>query len=124
MSVTPSVTYFFNLGPNYGPGDEIGLVDTASSYLLLRVDGSVPVIADVLSVDPWVGFGLNFGYNYDQNGSFDGANNLEFGVSVPWAINDVITLSGYVAYSYAFEDIWGTTQPNTFWGGGKVTFAF
>jgi hypothetical protein len=124
MSLTPSATYFFNLGPNYGPGDEYGLVDTGSSYLLFRLDGSIPVIADVLSIDPWAGFGLNFGYNYDQNGSFDGANNLEFGVAVPWAINDVITLSGYVAYSYAFENIWGTTQPNTFWGGGKVSFAF
>lgn len=124
MSVTPSVTYFFNLGPDYGPGDEIGLVDTGSSYLLFRVDSSIPIIADVLSIDPYAAFGLNFGYNYDATGSFDGANNLEFGVSVPWAINDVITLSGYIAYSYAFQDIWGTTEPNTFWGGGKVTFAF
>jgi hypothetical protein len=124
MSLTPSVTYFFNLGPDYGPGDEVGLVDTGSSYLLIRVDGSVPIIKDTLSIDPYAAFGLNFGYNYDQNGSFDGANNLEFGVSLPWQVNDIITISGYVAYSYAFENIWGTTQPSTFWGGGKVTFAF
>lgn len=124
MSLTPSVTYFFNLGPDYGPGDEVGLVDTASSYLLIRVDGSVPIIKDTLSIDPYAAFGLNFGYNYDQSGSFDGANNLEFGVSLPWKVNEIITVSGYVAYSYAFENIWGTTQPNTFWGGGKVAFAF
>jgi hypothetical protein len=36
----------------------------------------------------------------------------------------VITLSGYAAYSIAFEDLGGVTQPNTVWGGGKVTFAF
>ena len=124
MSLTPSVTYFFNLGPDYGPGDEVGLVDTGSSYLLIRVDGSVPIIKDTLSIDPYAAFGLNFGYNYDQSGSFDGANNLEFGVSLPWKVNEIITVSGYVAYSYAFENIWGTTQPNTFWGGGKVAFAF
>ena len=124
MSLTPSVTYFFNLGPDYGPGDEVGLVDTASSYLLIRVDGSVPIIKDTLSIDPYAAFGLNFGYNYDQSGAFDGANNLEFGVSLPWKVNEIITVSGYVAYSYAFENIWGTTQPNTFWGGGKVAFAF
>ena len=123
MSLTPSVTYFFNLGPDSDTGQ--GLVEVASSYLDLRLDGSIPVIADVVSIDPWVAFGLNFGYNLNGNGeAFDGANNLEFGVSVPWAINDVITLSGYVAYSYAFEDLWGTTQPSTFWGGGKVAFAF
>lgn len=123
MSLTPSVTYYFNLGPDNDTGT--GLVDVASSYLLLRLGGSIPVIKDVVSIDPWAAFGLNFGYNVTGNGNaFDGANNLEFGVAVPWQVNEVITLSGYVAYSYAFEDLWGTTQPNTFWGGGKVTFAF
>jgi hypothetical protein len=129
MTLTPAVTYFFNLGPDSGPGDEVGVVSTASSYLDLRVTGSIPVINDVVSIDPWAAFGLNFGYNLegpdaDNLSSFDGANNLEFGVAVPWAINDIITLSGYIAYSYAFEQLGGVTQPSTFWGGGKVAFAF
>jgi len=125
MSLTPAVTYFFNLGPDNDTGAGNGLVNTASSYLDLRLNGSIPVIADVVSVDPWVAFGLNFGYNLDGDlQQFDGANNLEFGVAVPWAINDIITLSGYVAYSYAFQDLYGITADNTFWGGGKVTFAF
>jgi hypothetical protein len=125
MTVTPSATYFFNLGPDNDTGAANGLVNTASSYLDLRVNGSIPVIADVLSVDPWAAFGLNFGYNLDGDlQQFDGANNLEFGVAIPWAINDVITLSGYVAYSYAFQDLYGTTAADTFWGGGKVSFAF
>jgi hypothetical protein len=123
MSLTPSVTYFFNLGPDNDTGT--GLVDVASSYLNFRLDGSIPVIADVLSIDPWAAFGLNFGYNVNGNGNaFDGANNLEFGVAVPWQVNEVITISGYVAYSYAFQDLWGTTQPSTFWGGGNVAFSF
>jgi hypothetical protein len=129
MTLTPAVTYFFNLGPDSGPGDEVGVVSTASSYLDIRLMGSIPVVADVVSIDPWAAFGLNFGYNLEgpnalDLSSFDGANNLEFGVAVPWAINDIITLSGYVAYSYAFEQLGGITQPSTFWGGGKVTFAF
>jgi hypothetical protein len=125
MSLTPSATYFFNLGPDNDTGLDNGLVNTASSYLDLRLNGSIPVIADVVSIDPWAAFGLNFGYNLDGNlEQFDGANNLEFGVAVPWAVNDVITLSGYIAYSYAFEELYGITQPSTFWGGGKVTFAF
>ena len=122
MTLTPSVTYFFNLGPDADTGQ--GAVQTASSYLDLRLDGSIPVIADVVSIDPWIAFGLNFDYNEDANGPFDGANNLEFGIAVPWQVNEVITLAGYVAYSQAFENLWGTTQPNTFWGGGSVTFAF
>jgi hypothetical protein len=125
MSLTPAVTYYFNLGPDNDTGAANGLVNTASSYLDLRVNGSIPVIKDVVSIDPWAAFGLNFGYNLNGNlQQFDGANSLEFGVAVPWAINDIITLSGYVAYSYAFEDLYGITAPNTFWGGGKVTFAF
>ena len=81
----------------------------------------IPVIKDVLSVDPWAAFGLNFGYNLDGNlEQFDGANSLEFGVALPWKVNDIITVSGYVAYSYAFEDLYGITEPNTFWGGGKA----
>jgi hypothetical protein len=125
MSLTPSVTYFFNLGPDNDTGLDNGVVNTASSYLDIRVNGSIPVIKDVLSVDPWAAFGLNFGYNLDGDlQQFDGANNLEFGVALPWKVNDIITLSGYVAYSYAFEDLYGITQPSTFWGGGKVTFAF
>lgn len=122
MSLTPSVAYYFNLGPDLDSGD--GLVDTASSILDLTLGGSIPVIEDVVSIDPYASFLINFGYNYDENGSFDGANNLQFGVAVPWQVNDVISVSGYVAYSYAFENIWGTTQPSTFWGGGSVGFAF
>jgi hypothetical protein len=129
MSLTPSATYFFNLGPDSDTG--YGSVPVASSYLDLRVAGSIPVIGDAVSIDPWVAFGLNFDYNSEPSSTsstgltpFSGANNLEFGVAVPWAINDVITLSGYAAYSIAFEDLGGVTQPNTVWGGGKVTFAF
>lgn len=123
MSLTPSLTYFFNLGPDNDTGS--GLVDANSSYLLLRLGGSIPVIKDVVSIDPWSAFGLNFGYNVNGSGNaFNGANNLEFGVAVPWKINKFITVSAYAAYSYAFENLWGTTQPNTFWGGGKVAFAF
>lgn len=125
MTLTPAATYFFNLGPDNDTGAANGLVNTASSYLDLRVNGSIPVIKDVLSIDPWTAFGLNFGYNLDANlQQFDGANNIEFGVAIPWKVNDIITVSGYVAYSYAFEDLYGTTAADTFWGGAKVTFAF
>ncbi len=123
MSLIPSVAYYFNLGPD--SATDSGVFSTASSFLNFRLDGSIPVIADVVSIDPWAALGLNFGYNLDGNlQEFDGLNNLEFGVAVPWQVNEVISLSAYVAYSYAFENLWGTTQPNTFWGGASVAFAF
>jgi len=121
-TLTPSLTYFFNLGPDVA---EQGIADVATSYLLAKLAGSVPVIADKVSVDPWVSFGTNFDYNVDQNANqFVGANDLQVGIAVPWAINDTITVSGYGAYSYAWENLFGTTRPNTFWGGAKVVFSF
>lgn len=128
MSVVPSIAYYFNLGPNYGSSTS-GLVKSASSYLLLRVDGSIPVYKDIVSLAPWIAYGTNFMYNpkLTEEGTtafFNGANNLEFGLGLPVKLNDVISVYGYVAYSYAFENLWGTTNPSTVWGGAKVTFSF
>jgi len=43
---------------------------------------------------------------------------------MPIALSENITLSGYVAYSYAFVNINGSTLPSTFWGGANLAFAF
>lgn len=126
-TITPSVAYFFNLGPDVADGE--GIAQTASSYLLLRVDAGIPLYKDIVSLAPWIAYGTNFEYNpkLEQDGSLDffsGANNIEVGIGVPVKINDVISLYGYGAYSYAFSNLWGTTQPSSLWGGAKVTFAF
>ena len=106
-----------------------GLAKSASSYLLLRMDGSVPLYKDIVSLAPWASYGMNFEYNARpaSDGTadfFNGANNIEIGLAVPVKINSVITVSGYVAYSYAFYNLNGTTNPSTTYGGAKVTFTF
>lgn len=126
-TITPSVAYYFNLGPDVDTGE--GTAQTASSYLLLRVDAGIPIYKDIVSLAPWIAYGTNFQYNpkLTNDGTldfFNGANNIEVGVGVPVKVNDVITLYGYGAYSYAFSNLWGTTQPSSLWGGAKVTFAF
>ena len=128
MTITPSIAYFFNLGPDAVDSNN-GIAKTAASYLQLRVDGSIPLYKDIVSLDPWVTFGTNFQYNGKLNGDgsydfFNGANNLEIGLAVPVKINEVITVSGYIAYSYAFYNLAGTTDPSTVYGGAKVTFSF
>lgn len=128
MTVVPSIAYYFNLGPNYGSSVN-GLVKAASSYLLLRVDGSIPLYKDVISLDPWIAYGTNFQFNsrLTRDGDldfFNGANNLEFGLALPIQLSSVVSVSGYVAYSYAFYNLWGTTNPSTVWGGASVTFSF
>jgi hypothetical protein len=128
MTITPKVTYFFNLGPDKDTSDTGG-VAAASSYLDLRLLGSIPIYKEIVSLDPYTALGLNFGYNYEGVNSnnlnyFSGFNNWEAGVAMPIAINDTITLSGYVAYSYAFVNINGVTLPSTFWAGANLAFAF
>ena len=131
MTLTPSTTYYFNVGPDSDTADvgAVGSAVTGSSYLDLRLSGAIPV-TDAVSINPYTAFGLNFGANLEGPNAqtFNGSNNLELGVAVPWQINEVITLSGYVAYSRAFNDLAGVaaqvTDPNTVWGGAKVTFSF
>ena len=130
MSLVPSVTYYYNLGPDNSAGkDYVGAVSSASSYLNLRLDSSIPVTSRI-SLAPYVAYGINFRYNYDGSSSlasskeFNGSNNVEYGVALPIKINDTITLSGYVSNSIAFENLNGLTRQYTTWGGAKVTFSF
>ncbi|MEI6071159.1 MAG: hypothetical protein WCS31_05165 [Verrucomicrobiae bacterium] len=125
-TITPSLAYYYDLGPDIDGGT--GTVKRNSSYLLARIDGSIPVYKDIVSLAPWTAFGVNFEYNArltDGNADFyNGVNNLEIGLAVPVKINSMISVSAYAAYSYAFYNLWGTTDPNTFWGGAKVTLSF
>jgi len=121
VSITPSATYFLNVGPNVGDG---GWTQPGASYLLLRVDSSIPLIGETVSLAPWTAFGLNFDFNSRNNGSFfNGGNNWELGLSVPVQITDWFSISGYVAYSYQWEDLVGTDE-NTWWAGASASFSF
>lgn len=127
VTLTPSVSYFFNLGPS-APSSRFGQEPTTASFLALRLDAVIPVYKDLVSLTPWIAYGQNFRYNArtQSDGSsafFDGANNIELGVAIPVKVNRFITVSGYGAYSYNFDDLVGTS-PSTFWGGAKITFAF
>lgn len=123
ITVTPSLGYFFNLGPDV-IDDDSGIAKTAASYLLARIDAEMPLYKDIFALAPWIAFGTNFEYNAKEDGSyFNGANNLEIGIGLPIKINDVISLYGYGAYSYQWYGLVGT-EPSTFWGGASVTFSF
>ena len=133
MKLTPSVTYFYNIGPDNHNGEtNRGSLSSASSYLSLRVDGSI-AITDRLSLNPYVGYGINFRQNYEDNEEFNGSNNVEYGVAAPFKINNTITVSAYIAQSIAFQELNNTsasgndvdsTRQFTTFGGAKVTFSF
>ncbi len=114
VSIAPSAIYFYNVGP----------VVQDKSYLLLGIDASVP-LTDMVSLDPWFAYGVNFGFNTDANGNeYDGSSNVELGVSMPVQITDYFSVAGYIAYSHAIENNFGTTDANTFWGGVSANFSF
>jgi len=124
ITLTPAINYFFNVGPNIGNG---GYVEQCASYLEARIDGSVPVYKDVIALAPYVSFGTSFRYNFtthdDPPSPFTGTNNIQAGVALPIAVSKNISVSPYVAYSYQWYGLVGTT-PSTWWGGGSVTFSF
>jgi hypothetical protein len=130
ITLVPSVIYYLNVGPDFDDFERgTGAVETASSYLVARLDAGIPIYKDIVSLAPWFAFGTSFDFNAktaDNDSGFvfyTGANNIEVGIGLPIKINDVITLYGYGAYSYQWQGLIGT-EPSTFWGGAKVTFSF
>lgn len=121
VTITPSATYFLNVGPHSGSG---GWTTPGASYLLFRIDSSIPVYKEIVSLAPWTAFGVNFGFNANNNGElFDGGNNWELGLAMPVQITDWFKISGYVAYSYQWADLVGTDE-NTWWAGVSANFTF
>jgi D-alanyl-D-alanine carboxypeptidase len=125
-TVTPSLGYFFNIGPDTADGK--GMAAAGSGFLAFRVDASLPVWREVVALEPWGAFGVNFSYNSrtgpdDEPVAFNGCNNLEFGVAVPVRLTRSITVSAYAAYSRALAGL-VETDPDTFWTGASVTVSF
>jgi hypothetical protein len=130
ITLVPSIIYYLNLGPEFDNFERgTGAVETASSFLVARLDAGIPIYKDIVSLAPWFAFGTSFDFNAqveDNSRGFDfytGANNIEVGIGLPIKINDMITVYGYGAYSYQWQSLVGT-EPSTFWGGAKVTFSF
>lgn len=126
VTLIPSVGYCFALGPDADDGS--GFVKMASSYLLFRLDGKIPLYRDIVGLEPWGAFGINFEYNTKEGvggdpEAFVGPNNIECGLAVPVKLNRHLTVSVFGAYSRALVQLTGT-QPDTFWGGGSVTFSY
>ena len=118
ITLVPSLTYFFNLGPDFDDFRRgTGVVETASSFLVARLDAGIPIYKDIISLESWFAFGASFDFNArtaDNESGFDfftGANNIEVGIALPIKINDVITVYGYGAYSYQWEGLIGAPSP-------------
>lgn len=121
ISITPSATYFLNVGPDINNG---GWTAPAASYLLFRLDSSIPLYKEVVSLAPWTAFGVNFEFNANNEAEvFNGGNNFELGLAMPVNVTSWLTVSAYVAYSYQWMDLVGTEE-NTWWAGVNAGLTF
>lgn len=121
VTITPSVTYFLNVGPTLN--DFNGWTKPGASFLLFQLDTEIPV-TDWLSLAPFTAFGTNFEFNERNNGSyFRGGNNWELGLAMPVALTSWFAITPYVTYSYQWQDLVGTDE-NTWWAGVSASFSF
>ncbi len=125
VTITPSVVYYFNLGPTADSGH--GVTAPAAQYLLTRLDANIPLYKEIVSLAPWTAFGYNFRFNYTDRSNpasvFNGGNNWEVGLALPIQLSEVVSVSGYGAYSTQWNGL-VQTAPNQFWGGASVAFSF
>ncbi len=129
VTLTPNITYYFNVGPN--SNQTMGWTAKNASYLLLQLDASVPLVEDLLSLEPYAAFGVNFGFNAsnrNNGGPYAGGNNYQMGVAMPFQVTDWFSISPYGAVSYQWQQMPGysgfVTAPVTWWWGMSANVSF
>lgn len=128
---TPALFYYYELGTvnNY----TYGSVNAGSSFLSPQLAASVPL--NFLKSDGSITFNPNVQYNFSfayndgsyNNGAltkpYSGANNFQVQLPITWQITKIVSLTGYVAYSYQGANL-VQTAPSTVWGGASVGLSF
>lgn len=115
----------FELGREWG-GFEWGLETTYSteaggSFVEVGVGYPIHFCEDRLWVMPYVREGIDFGYRSDAH---DGLNHTEIGVEMRYAICDGCALNGFVAHSFAGEDVRRDGEGDPTWFGLGVEFGW
>jgi hypothetical protein len=135
VTFTPNLTYYYNVGPEYGTAN--GIANGGSSYLLLQLDASVPVAYDgAVALEPYTAVGFNFGFNTRYSDGaynrFNGGNNWQTGVALPIQFTSWLSISPYLAYSYQWQNLptyadLGNPQDtavNSWWAGISANLSF
>jgi hypothetical protein len=124
---TPAVFYYYELGTavpyNYGS------VYAGSSFLSPQLTASVPLNSSgSITFNPNLQYNFSFKYNANYLGdAYTGANNFQIQAPLTWQLTKIVSVTGYVAYSYTGANLAGTggrTSPSTVWAGANVTLSF
>ncbi|HEX8372573.1 MAG TPA: TorF family putative porin [Chthoniobacterales bacterium] len=108
--VTPSLTFYYDMDLFEG------------GYLEFKLASSIPVIADKLSIDPYV----LVSYDFEYNSTTSDWNHVQAGINVPYKVTPNVTISGYAAVSVALDALTneGLANDHEVFGGGKIGFSF
>ncbi len=105
--VTPSLSYYH----------DFDLFD--GGWAQFRLDGSIPLVEDKLSLDPWVAISYDFSYNSDT----DDWNSFDAGAALTYQLLENVSLSAYVAVTEPLSAI-DDFADSEWYGGGYVTVSF
>jgi len=124
---TPSIAYFYELGT--ANKYDYGTINAGSSFLSPQIAVEFPLYKDIITANPALQYNFSFAYNdsSSNNGevtkSYTGANNFQVQFPITWQITKLISITGYVAYSYQGANL-VQTAPSTVWGGASVGLSF
>ena len=122
ISWTPSLDYFYELGN--ANGTPYGCINPGSSFLGTSLTCSIPIFTEKLTLDPAAQYNFSFGYSVNQNLNYVwGGNNAQIVIPATWHFSKRVSLTGYAAYSYQWQQLLGTS-PGTIWGGGSLNYSF
>jgi hypothetical protein len=107
--VTPNVAFIWDLN------------NTPGAFLEFRLDGDIPLYADVLSLQPYALLGINLGYNTRDN---YGWNNFQFGMEATWKVNRTVSVFAGINYSVAMTVLQDLGQSNEVWANAGVTLRY
>jgi hypothetical protein len=91
------------------------------SYLNFSLESEIPFLDGKLIVNPRVNLGLDYGY---ASREVDDFNNVEAKLIVSYNLTPTWSIGGYLAYSWALEDVESTNEGDQNWGGLTTTVFF
>jgi len=94
------------------------VVEIEGGYLEFKLSKSFALLENI-SLDPYALVSYDLEYNSEDSDW----NNVQVGASLPVKMSENITISPYIAYSWALSAI-DDSQDDELWGGAKITFSF
>ena len=126
--IVPRVTYYqtvYSEGQN--PDPELGVFrnDRKGGYLVVKVNGEIPLIKDKLNLDPYALVSYSAGDRSDKNGnSLDAWNHFQCGAELVWQITDTFRLIPQINWMAHIADPPLGTNEDDWWGGAKAEVLF